>query len=47
MNRIKDLWDLVAAAISDFYRREINAAECSESRPPIRYDGDPTEVYLA
>lgn len=38
---------LLSAAIKDHFRREVWPEKQAEPLPPIRYDGDPTEIYLA
>ena len=38
---------LFSAALKQFVYREVWPDEKEEQLPPIRYGGDPTEIYLA
>ena len=38
---------LLSAALKQFVHREVWPDEKEEQLPPIRYEGDPTEIYLA
>jgi len=46
MRTILLVFQLAIAAIWDFARREVYSDQAAQ-QPPIRYDGDPTEIYLA
>ena len=45
MRTFSALIRLSVLALSDFWNHEVGSAE--QGKPPIRYDGDPTEIYLA
>lgn len=42
---------LFSAALKEFFHREVwpdqNPEKENNQLPPIRYEGDPTEIYLA
>ena len=45
---VRLIYSLVAAALNEFLRQGGRSEnEEREQLPPIRYDGDPTEIYLA
>lgn len=37
----------ISAALEAYLRRDVWPEDRNEPVPPIRYDGDPTEIYLA
>lgn len=47
MRSLKLLIMLVAAAVRQFANRVVWPDEGKSSVPPIRYDGDPRDIYLA
>ncbi len=47
MNRITAIWQLFTACLNWFHKTHIAAASSKQSLPPIRYDDDPTDIYLA
>ncbi len=38
---------MFSAALKAFLNREVRKERQGDQVPPIRYDGDPTEIYLA
>ncbi len=47
MQRIRDIWHLLLNCGKWFHRTTIATNEQGERPAPIRYDGDPTDIYLA
>jgi hypothetical protein len=40
-------WQLIAAAFAAYWREEVAPPRSAAQLAPIRYHGDPREVYLA
>jgi hypothetical protein len=40
-------WQLIAAAFAAYWRNEVAPPTSAAQPAPVRYHGDPTEVYLA
>ncbi len=46
MSKLRALCQLFVMAFREFAKREVYS-ESAKQQPPIRYDGDPTKIYLA
>jgi len=47
MKRISAFGQFVMACLQWFHKTKIATENTKTSVPPIRYDGDPTDIYLA
>jgi hypothetical protein len=47
MNSFFSIWKLLVACLARFHRTTIAPETGGDSLPPIRYEGDPRDIYLA
>ncbi len=47
MTRLISIWQPIAGLFRWFYRTTIAPTDSTQKLPPIRYDGDPQDIYLA